>query len=220
MIVPGHSWRERLSLNNIRLPNLRAILIQELDPVNQFLEDVKPPRYTIDLRIQQDTSLATISSILRYPLDWSLADEERTRSRVLGITRVGVSGDAAFVCGNPGHNGLFTPISAGLRGLTLSADPEDALPNPERLETSARTMLQLVPCSNIEPQNVWGVPYQYPRLQILCDSREVVRFWLREVRYPARSRRTTTADLPMTSFPHGSSIIATFCPLSFSTALS
>lgn len=113
---------------------------------------------------------------------------------------------------------FFTQTSTGLRQLIFSAASGTEPASPERLESCARTMLRLVPRNNVDDldnDDDWESPAQYPRMEIICFSREVIQFWLQEVRHLARRNRMPATDLPMPSFPLGSSIIATFCRLSY-----
>jgi hypothetical protein len=161
-------------------PNMHATLKQELDPVKAYPNHTVPPRYTAVLQIWRNTSLATLSSLLRYPLEWEFIDGQTTRSAVLGITSAYVSSPAAFTLGQPDNRGFFTPFSAGIRQISFWKGEEDEgeQRQQKRRETSIRTLSQLsssdVPLEDKIPGR--------NQLDVQCDEPADAKAWLREVR--------------------------------------
>lgn len=72
ILVDAPNWHPRIPMDDTVFPHLRASMIQDLDHQKALREHDDPPRHTIERRIFRNTSLPTISSILKYPLDWSL----------------------------------------------------------------------------------------------------------------------------------------------------
>lgn len=177
-VEPG--WDTERPLDDTRFPNLRSKMIQELHPGSEFVDDDVPPLHTISLRINRNTSLATISSIIRYPLDWDFLDRVAGRSRVLGITSVGIFNRAIFTLRNPDSDGMFIPISSGIRSAFVSRCTQHGAMEPQRTETCIRTLLQLL-MPDAALDNVTWMDHQ---LQIQCNDPEDVRIWLQEVSSP------------------------------------
>lgn len=120
-------------------------MIQELNPSASFSKGTRYPLHTIELRIFGNTSLATISSVLRATLNWAFLDREANRSPVLGITSVLIYKEATFTLGEPDRYGLFTPMSAGIRSIRFWGAIKDSELEPSKLETSIRTLSRLSP---------------------------------------------------------------------------
>jgi hypothetical protein len=158
-------------------------MVEQLSHAADLPMDENPPRYTIVLYIFRSTSLAAISSVLLYPLDWSFADGESSRSRVLGITSAVVWGSATFSIGETDRHGLFTPTSAGIRSAFVSKCTDDAAVEPQRSETAIRTLLQLLAKVD-SPEDTFSRSQQ---IFIQCDHPEDLDVWLREVSWPKHS---------------------------------
>lgn len=59
-----------------------------------------PPQYTLNLEVMKDTTLASLSSILRHPLRWFLAGEPYRYNVALGVASVKVASTATFSIGS------------------------------------------------------------------------------------------------------------------------
>jgi hypothetical protein len=175
VLVRAAAWDGRNPFNHRQLPTLHALMIQQLS--NKFANEEEVPRHTIALQIFQDTSLATLTSILNYEVDWAFEDGEISRSRVLGITDATVWTSATFTLGNLDSDGPFALTSPGLQSAFVSSYTEHGPKDSESFETSIRTLLHLsprgVPTDNIIPGKL--------RLDIQCDYHEDLRLWLQEV---------------------------------------
>jgi hypothetical protein len=148
-----------------------------------YPEHDNPPRHTAELRVYSDTSLATISSLLRFPLEWEFVDGQTTRNPVLGITSTYVSFPAVLSLGEPDRRGFFTPISAGIRRIVFCRREEDegqqgGQGGQERRETSIRTLSQFS-SPDFPPEDKTIGKNQ---LDLQCDEPAAAKAWLREVR--------------------------------------
>lgn len=162
-----------------QLPNLRATMVQQLAPDSQatLVED-QFPRHAISLQIFRNTSLATISSILRASLTWNFSDGQNSRNPVLGITEATVWGSATFTLEDPDSGGFFTPTSAGLRIAFVSRFTEHGPTECQGIRNSIRTLLHL---SSRGVSTEDTMPGKH-RLNIQCDYPEDLRLWLQEVK--------------------------------------
>lgn len=173
-------------------------MIQQFAPEEAYLGDERFPRHTIKLSIFQNTSLATISSILLYAVDWKFFDGQTSRNRVLGITWAAVFNAATFTLGDCKCHSLFTPVSAGIDYALIPNGTIHGAIEPQRSETSIRTLLHL---SSKGIPTERSVLWKY-RLDIQCDYPEDLKVWLQEASFSERP--PNDANLPY-SFPPGSS---------------
>jgi hypothetical protein len=159
-------------------PNIHAAIRQDLDPKMAYPNHVVPPRYTAVLQIRRNTSLATLSSLLRFPFDWEFVDGQTTRSPVQGVSSAYVTSPATFTPGQPDHEGFFTPVSGNIRGIWLRKRDEDEW-EQERRETSIRTLSQfsLPDVAREDEDGTLG----RDRLDIQCYEPEDAKAWIREV---------------------------------------
>jgi hypothetical protein len=167
---------QRSASEALPFPNLHATIQQVVDPKNAYPDHVFRPRQTAVLQIWRNTSLATLSSLLRFPLDWDLVDGQNTRGPVLGVTSAYVTSPATFIPGQPDHKGFFTPVSASIRDIYVWKRDENEW-EQERRETSIRTLSQFS-SPDIPPED--ETPGRN-RLDIRCDEPEDAKAWLREV---------------------------------------
>jgi hypothetical protein len=152
-------------------------MIQNPDPsVTSALDDAGP-LHTIRLQIIRDTSLATISSILRYPLNWASIDRPAYRFRALGVTSVFVSGLATFTVGEAGPDRMFTPTSTVLQSVAIAQYAPFLAPAPARLKTCVLAISQLL---SGNPSLGNATPERH-QIDIMCQDPADVQVWLQEV---------------------------------------
>jgi hypothetical protein len=155
--------------NCLPFPNMHVTIRQELNPQKAYPEETIPPRHTAELMILRTTSLAIVTSLLSYPLDWAFADGQTIRSPVLGVATAYVHEPAIFIVGEVPANGLFTPTSAGLQCTHVAK----CTPNgtSEQLAISVRTLAQF------SSRDTTRAPGRN-RVDIQCDVPEDVEAWL------------------------------------------
>jgi hypothetical protein len=159
------------------LPNLQAMMIQNLHPAEAFPDDVAPPRHTIKLRILRDTTCATLSSILRSHLDWRrLLTGPPKQHRVAGISDVFIHGEATLAFGDVLPNVISKPTATHARHIHLEKSAEQGEAGDIRLDSLIRALCELV-----LPHSMDRVILQRPRLAIRCDDSATLLAWLQEV---------------------------------------
>jgi hypothetical protein len=170
---------EPCPVDNTCFPNLRAAITQELNPSMTFTSYEICPLYTVELHIIGNTALATIWSLLRYPLDWVFVDREPSRSRVLEITAVCLSKQATLTVGEPNCSGCIASVPSGIRLIRArrTCGEHDAQ-EFRRLKISIRTLSQFLPraCS---PENMADTR-QVINIQGI-ESPEDLEIWRQEV---------------------------------------
>lgn len=115
----------------------------------------------------------TISSILKYPLDWTSVDGQSSRSRVLGIDSVSFERRATATHGKCDLNDLFKPEMAQIQSLYFrSSTSEYSVTDRTKLQTSIRTLLQLF---SLGASLTGETTYDIHRLRIQCGQPEAVR---------------------------------------------
>jgi hypothetical protein len=130
---------QRCATEALPFPNMHATIRQDLDPKMAYPNHVFPPRHTAELQIWRNISLATLSSLLRFPLDWEFVDGQTTRSPVLGVSSAYVTSSATFTPGQPDQEGFFTPVSGNIRDIWFRKCDEDEWEQEPR-EASIRTL--------------------------------------------------------------------------------
>jgi hypothetical protein len=157
---------------------MHATIKQELDPKIVYPNHAAPPRHTSELNIWRNTSLATISSLLRYPLIWKFVDGQLSRSPVLGVSSAYVNGPATLTHGQPDRHGFFTPISGNIRRIFVWKLEGNEWEQARR--ESSIGALSRFSSPDVSPENI--TPDSH-RLDIQCDEPEDTQAWLREVRW-------------------------------------
>jgi hypothetical protein len=154
---------------------MHATIKPELDPKKAYPPDTEPPRHTAELSIWRTTSLATITSLLSYPLDWAFADGEISRSPVLGIASAFVYDPAIFIVGERPAKGFFEPTSAGLQCVHVSKCTLEGTSDPEQLAISLATSVRTL--SQFSSRDISRTPGK-SRVDIQCDDLEDAQAWL------------------------------------------
>lgn len=175
MIVPSRLWDPKIE--DDYLPNLRAMMIQNLHPAEVFPGDEAPPRHTIKLRVLRNTTCATLSSVLKSHLDWrKLTTGPPKQHRVPGISDVFIDGEATLTLGDVKSSASFTPTVTHARDIYLEKSAEQGEAGDIRLNESIRAL-----CKLVLPKSGDRVILQRPRLAIRCDDSATLLAWLQEV---------------------------------------
>lgn len=165
-------------------PNLHASITAELDLEIAYPGHGVLSPYEAEVQIRRDTSLSTISSLVRYPLDWTFSTGQSTRRCVSRITHILVQDRATLTLGQVGRDGLSVPTSAEALYARVSSGIEYGATEIGRLRTSIRAISHLW-LKTISP------PGRQPRtneLRIDCESPEIAEIWRQEVSCPNNSR--------------------------------
>lgn len=148
-------------------PSLQAAMIQNMDP-------------TISLRVLRDTTVTTLSSILRGRFNWDSVNGRTSRGRVAGINQVYIDSQATLSQGTGSPNAFFKPRASCVDHIHLANKVEQGGSDGEarRLKASIRALQTLVlPASND------AVDLERTQLTIRCDDEQSLFAWLKQVRF-------------------------------------
>lgn len=111
-------FRDDIAILNI-YPNLRAEIVYDLEPRKIVESSRDPPQYMASLFLHEPISIATLSSILRYPLEWQSSGKYGSRSCIRGIDDVMFGSNACLIRGHCHDDDIFQPTEGTLSTATV-----------------------------------------------------------------------------------------------------
>ncbi|KAJ9097774.1 hypothetical protein QFC20_006120 [Naganishia adeliensis] len=149
IVVDQHFWQHEPNSVDAAFPNLRACIVKRKHfPYQRSNGEGSPPQYTVNLEVMKDTTLASLSSILRHPLRWFLAGEPYRYNVALGVASVKVASTATFSirsC-NPYPSGiLFESTQNEISRLSVRFQSDIGVParSGEQVEACLQAILVL-----------------------------------------------------------------------------
>jgi hypothetical protein len=131
-------------------PKLRAIVKQDCLGHAADTDRNEPPAYAAALLILRDTSLGTISSILKHPLWWSCASDEKLQTCVRGISRIGIAVGATLSSGDSTMDNPWKPYRNPNLSVKIEKDEEPSPAETERITTSLEAIRMSMLSSELE----------------------------------------------------------------------
>jgi hypothetical protein len=152
---------------------VRVAITRDMQLSPTVLSEWFHTRYTAELDVNYDASIATLSSILKYPFDWKHPDGSVSRSPICGISNVTIWGHDGAILRPAASNaqGVFQATECGPYYVFVSECRNGLAKEPERMETCIQAVSQLA----MRP----GIRRHIMDLQ--CDEFPESDAWLRQV---------------------------------------
>jgi hypothetical protein len=179
LFIDHAEWRQLQQSVEARfeaLPNIVIIVEKRYGPVSNYHYHTIPPRYVAEIFYQKPSTLATLSSILKYPLIWKLQGEAPSHSPVLAIDRAMVGSGGSVTRGACAEEDMFRPTLGGIHWVSVSCW-EYMEDRQGEQEVSIRELAQLV----LSAKQTSHVPARH-QLDVQVDQAADMDAWLHEVR--------------------------------------